>query len=219
MFQFRAICVMCLVGAAFFAAKLVQAQIPDPCDFATVRLNAPVIPCPLLACPQGDTPSFASQGWTIEVWVRDINGIPISGVPANDFWLIDCDPLSDASLCGGSASSNADHATNSNGKTTLSLSTLAGGGCADGISVVVQGIVLVDSLSACTTFLCLPINLRSPDIDGSLEVNLIDLSTFAASYPPAAFDRCCDYDIDGEVNLTDLAEFASHYGPPGHSCF
>jgi hypothetical protein len=181
-------------------------------------LNADQTPCQLFVCPAGDTPSFAEQGWSIDIWVRSFGGIPIPGIPATDFWVIDCDPLGDASLCGGSASSNADAETDANGKTTMSLTTLVGGGCADGMTVVVQGSTVLDTLSNCTTVVCFPIWVRSPDIDGNLEVNLVDLSFFAMAWPPNPYDACADLSIDGTVNLQDLSWFAFHFGPPGHTC-
>ena len=102
--------------------------------------------------------------------------------------------------------------------TTLSLGPLVGGGCADGMAVVVLGVALDDSLTSCTTPKCLPISLRSPDIDGSLALDLVDLSIFAASFPPNPFDPCCDLNVDGIVSLQDLSLMAFHFGPPGHVC-
>ena len=98
-------------------------------------------------------------------------------------------------------------------------SVLAAGGCVDGVSVVAQNNVLLDT-ATCTTPICHDVNVRSPDIDGSLCVNLVDLSTFSASYVPAGgtFDKCCDFNCDGSVLLDDLSLFAFHFGPPGHSC-
>jgi hypothetical protein len=203
--------VLLVVGAGTAWAQL------DPCGLALAELNAAVTPCPLFVCPHGDTPSFIDQGWSISIWVYGISGNPIPNVPASDFWLVDCDPGNDASLCGGSASSNADSNTGTNGKTTMSLGTLVGGGCADGIAVVAQGLVILDT-TLCVTEFCFPIWLRSPDIDGSLEVDLVDLSIFAASFPPRPFDPCCDMNVDGRIGLQDLSLFAFHFGPPGHIC-
>jgi hypothetical protein len=198
------------------AAAPVKSDIFDPC-LPTYHLNTEVVPAPLLACPLGDTPSFLDQGWWVEVWVMGTSG-PIPGIPASDFWLYDCDPLNDVVLCGGGASASADSATNAQGKTTLSLSTLVAGGCGDGTAVVIQGVIPDDSLTNCTTQLCIPIDIRSPDIDGSLTVDLVDLSLLAASFPPRPYEKCCDLSVDGVVNLIDLALFAMHFGPPGHLC-
>jgi hypothetical protein len=213
--------VLCLVAVSLLLVSGItgtaNAGIIDPC-VSYWQLHAQVTPCPLFVCPQGDTDSFLDQGWWIWICVIDINGVPIPAIPPTDFWLIDCDPNADASLCAGSASSNADSMTNGQGMTTMSLGTLTGGGCADGMALVAQNFVILDSLTNCTTEFCCPIWLRSPDIDGSLEVNLVDLSIFAGSFPPQAYDPCCDMNIDGAVGLQDLSLFAFHFGPPGHIC-
>jgi hypothetical protein len=86
------------------------------------------------------------------------------------------------------------------------------------MAVVIQGFVVLDSLTNCSTDFCCPISLRSPDINGSLGVDLVDLSIFAASFPPNAFDACCDMNVDGTIGLQDLSQFAFHFGPPGHVC-
>ena len=194
-----------------------NAGIIDPC-VSYWELHATVVPCPLFVSPAGGTDSFLDQGWWIWICVLDQNGLPVPDVPASDFWLIDCDPLLDAVLCAGSASSNADSNSNSAGMTTMSLGTLTGGGCADGMALVIQGFVVLDSLTNCLTDFCCPINLRSPDLDGSLLVDLVDLSAFAASYPPQPLDPCCDFDLNGVVNIQDLSKFAFQYGPPGDEC-
>jgi hypothetical protein len=210
--------VLCIVAVAIFAmAGSADAGIVDPC-FSYWELHAVVTPCPLFVCPLGDTDAVIDQGWWIWICVLDLNGLPLENVPFFDFWMIDCDPINDATLCAGSASSNADSNTNAAGMTTISQTTVAAGGCSDGMAVVVQGFVIEDSLTNCTTVFCCPINLRSPDINGDLIVNLQDLALFAASYPPQPFDTCCDFDLNGIVNLQDLANFAFHFGPPGHAC-
>jgi len=187
----------------------------DPCE-TTVELHSTVVPVPLVACPQGDTGSFVEQGWSITITVRGCAGEPVPSIPASDIWLVD-GALNEVVLCGGYVSSNADAMTDAQGMTTMSVSTLSAGGCADGLSVVVQGFVPLDTVT-CTTYQILPIHVRSPDIDGSLTIDLVDLSIFSAHYPPGAYNGCSDFDINGTINVADLAEFAAHYGPPGHSC-
>jgi hypothetical protein len=167
-------------------------------------------------CPAGDWIGLVDIGAEISVTVIN-NGFPVPGISRCDFWLIDCDPLNDLTLCGGSLSSNADFNTDAAGQTTISGPT-AGGGCADGLSVVVQGIIIPDPTN-CLVPLCLPIVVRSADIDGDLLVNLVDLSIFAGSFPPQPYDLCCDFNCDGVVNLVDLGFFANHFmNPQMHVC-
>ena len=137
--------------------------------------------------------------------------------PDPDIWLIDVD-LTDLVLCGGHRSSNADSATGPDGTTTMSLTTLAAGGCTDGVAVVIQGFVIVDPEN-CSVYQEHPIAVRSPDLDGSLTVDVVDLALFSMHFPPQAYDSCCDFDLNGVIDLVDLARFAQHFGPPGHSCF
>jgi hypothetical protein len=215
--------VVCLVAVSLLLVSGItgtaDAGIISGCfSYWQLHITVPAPFCGLFVCPQGDTASFIAQGWWIWICVIDITGQPIPAIPPTDFWLVDCDPLSDAALCAGSASSNADSMTNAQGMTTMSLGGLTGGGCADGMALIVQNFVVLDSVGGCAAEDCKPIILRSPDIDGSLEVNLVDLSIFAASFPPQPYDPCCDFDVNAVVNLQDLSRFAFHFGPPGHIC-
>ena len=196
-------------------AGVASAGIIDPCN-SPVVYTGPVVAC-YFSCPQGDTDTFAEQGFTFSFTINDLLGAPVPDIPGSDFWLVDCDPTGTLVLCGGSASSAADSATNGNGQTTMSNGTLNAGGCTDNLSVVVQGFVLEDPGTGCQPY-CYDIWVRSVDLDGSLEVNLVDLAMFSACFPPQPYDKCCDFDCNATVNLQDLARFAFHFGPPGHKC-
>lgn len=210
--------IFCLVTAALLTvAGMAFGGIIDPCR-SYVEIHITVTPCPLMICPVGDTQAFEDWGWYLWICILDTGGVPVQGVPAADFWVIDCDPINNLTLCGGSASSDADSATNSAGMTTMSNTSLAGGGCADGLALVVQGFVIEDSLTNCTTAECLPVLIRSPDMNGDLVLTLVDLTLFAASYPPQPYAPCGDLDASGLITLVDLTLFAAHFGPPGHSC-
>ena len=203
------------VAVALLAvAGVASAGIIDPCD-SPVVYSGPAIAC-YFACPQGDTDTFSQQGFTLAFTINDVGGQPIPDIPGSDFWLIDCDPSGNLALCAGSASSAADSATNSAGQTTMSNGTLNAGGCADGLSPVVQGFVL-EQAPSCDPY-CLNIWVRTPDLDGNLVINLVDLGNFSACFPPQPYDKCCDFDCNATVNLQDLARFAFHFGPPGHKC-
>jgi len=155
----------------------------------------------LLACPSGDGPRLEDIGGTVSITVRSMcpgwpGPLPIAGIPATDIWL-----WSDGLvLCGGSSSSNADGPTDSEGQTTIS-GPVASGGYAGTIHVVVMGILLGE----------LPtLTIVSPDIDGDLQVDLVDLAAFAVAYT-GAFDPRADMDGNGLLDLRDLSLFAAHW--------
>jgi hypothetical protein len=207
--------VVLFAASLLVVAGVASAGIIDPCN-SPVVYTGPGIAC-YFSCPQGDNNSFLQQGFSFAFTVRDLGGSPIPDIPASDFWLIDCDPTLNLTLCAGSASSAADSATNSAGKTTMRDGTLNAGGCADGLSPVCQGFVLENPGAGCTPY-CYAIYVRSPDLDGSLVVNLVDLAMFSSCFPPQPYSKCCDFDCNATINLQDLARFAFHFGPPGHKC-
>ncbi len=51
---------------------------------------------------------------------------------------------------------------------------------------------------------------RSPDIDGSGDVTVVDFALFAGVF--GTNDDCSDYDCSGEVSVVDFAVFAGHFG-------
>jgi hypothetical protein len=210
--------VVFLAGSVLLVAGVAFAGIVNPCGSPVIP-HLTGTPC-YFACPQGDTGGIASAGFWFEFTIRDFTGNPVAHIPEHDFWLIDCDPSRNLTLCGGSASSNADSATNALGKTTMSVTTLAVGGCATGLSPVVQGVVLREpSPLPCTTpIYCFNIKVRSCDLNGDLVINISDAAILASHYPPMTYDQCSDFNCDGHVNLSEVARFAAHYGPPGHKC-
>ena len=215
---FFAVSLLLVTGVAF-------AGIINPCGSPVVP-HLTGTPC-YFACPQGDTGTIVSSGFWLEFTINDLLGAPIADISAVDFWLIDCDVAKDLVLCAGSASSNADSATSNSpsltyrGKTTMSLTTLAVGGCVTGLSPVVQGIVLqTPGTQPCTTpTYCFAVKVRSCDLNGDLLMNSQDVAIFASHYPPTGtYDTCSDFDCSTVINSQDLARLAFHYGPPGHKC-
>lgn len=188
-------------------AVIAEAGIIDPCA-STVAFNGSPPEC-YFACPDGDAESFAQAGFSLSFRIVDYGGNPIPFIPGADFWLIDCDPARNLALCAGSSSSNADSSTNVHGRTTMSATTLAVGGCANGLSPVVQGYVL-----GCPGH-CFDVRVRSLDQNGDLQVTITDLAAFAMRYPPNPYNECADFNCDGRISLADLARFARHYG---HRC-
>lgn len=207
--------VVLFAASLLLVAGIATAGIINPCN-SPVVFNGTTPEC-YFACPQGDTKSLLNEGFYLSFTIRDLGGLPVEGVPGTDFWLIDCDPLADLTLCAGSASSGADSATNAAGKTTMSLTAMSVGGCADGISPVCQGYVLGTGTAPCPAY-CFNVRVRSADLTGDLQLGIGDLSKFSTEYPPNPYKKCSDFNCDGLVNIADLAQFAFHYGPPGHKC-
>jgi hypothetical protein len=200
---------------AVFVASLLAAWLErsvagvwDPCN-STVSAPAGV----LFACPQGDGDFLSANGLTIDVIVRDNVMAPIPGIIPSDFWIIGCNDL--LALCAGSASIDASAPTDENGHTTITARLAAGGCDISGIRVVVQGAVLGAGVCGDP---CVPIYVRSCDVDGNLAVNLSDFAAFGAGYtsPPKPYNECLDYTAPfGAVNLGDFAKFGVHYQ---HAC-
>lgn len=208
--------VLAVIAAALLSWQMMPANvgtansgIVDPCSS-----TADAIGCCLYVCPAGDGPEMAACGSIISIQAKDQTGAPIAGIPAADFWVEGC--TGGMVLCGGSGSSNADSASNDQGRTTMS-GAIAAGGCDIGLNVVIQGVVVKDQLTNCTTNKCLVYQISSPDINGDLIVDIIDLSLFAVGYtsPPKPYNICFDFNCDGSVDIIDFSIFAQHYL---HSC-
>jgi hypothetical protein len=230
-----------VVGSTAFAGII------DPClsDAVIVADNSLVTvprtaPFTFTGCPQGDFNSQQQQGHATEVTVVDGSSVGIPNIPGSDLWYDDCDSANDLFiLCGGSAASNADGLTNASGRIDFSLqgiavSTRAGaiggtGGldpaCSNGVTIIVQGIVLEDAANCGTVECFTDLKIRSFDIWSDpgtdlFRVDLTDLSSFAFGYPggSASPNDCVDYDALNANDLADLSLFAFHYGPPSHIC-
>lgn len=182
----------------------------DPCSSTAWMGTMP--PAALLVCPQGDGQTLLEAGAWFDLEIKDPLGAPIPGIPASDFWLVDCE--AGMALCGGSGSCDADSATNDWGITTMRDAKVAAGGCAEWVNIVVDGWQLLAPFD-CGYPLCFEVYVRSPDFNADLAVDTLDYTTLLNGYPPQPYSDCVDLDDDGEVALRDLAYFALHYG---HSC-
>lgn len=217
--------VLSLIAAALLCWQVMPASVDsansgivDPCSSSASSAGG----C-WVVCPQGDGAQLsaltpAAGDGTISVTVKDQTGAPVVGVPAADFWLLGW--TDGITLCGGSGSINASAASDANGQTTIT-GAWAAGGCDEGVVVVVQGTVILDPIDWQTP-LCLPLLVRSPDIDGSLWVLSPDFTLFGNSWqkisPDVNYNKCADYDCDGVVGSIDITVFGNHWGGGGHRC-
>jgi len=186
----------------------------DPCSsYASVSGTY------LLLCPQGD--GLTEDNFiVVNVCLRDAAGTPIPGIAPEDIRLAGCE-----GGIGQCAIYTADSTTNTEGRTTItisqSLSEPHWGGCdLGGLSVEVNGETILDPTD-CTTPLCLPCSTMTPDLDGDLWVGITDFSDFALSYNKSlgdpSYDRCADFlfPLDDWVDLREFALFAAHWE---HAC-
>ncbi len=198
--------VLALSLSAFAASA--GAGVVEPCNS-----SATGPPGVLFACPNGDGDVLSANGLTITVTVRDNVNAPVPGIPAADIWLIGCSDL--LALCGGSGSISASGPTDVNGVTTITARLAAGGCDNSGVRAVYQAIVIGAGVCGDP---CVPIKVRSCDIDGTLATNLADFALFGSGYtsPPKPYNECLDFVSPfSAVNLGDFAKFGSHYQ---HAC-
>lgn len=172
----------------------------SPCDGDW----CPLCPAPVcasgsvLVTPEGNGPTLEALGLVITVTVLGCDGIPLSGYPADEIRLEAFSGSVD--FCGNAV---ADHATDGQGQTTFS-GALAGGGWSQGDLYVTVG--------SMRQVPALPLAVNSPDINGDLRVDLIDVSEFAADFLDEAYQFRSDFTHDGVENLADIGILAWHLG-------
>jgi hypothetical protein len=121
-----------------------------------------------------------------------------AGIPAEEIVLFDnrlcfCRPMTAA------------RPTDANGETEFT-GTLAAGGCADDLTLWVDGVAVAR----------VPIRINSPDAPGAspCAVDASDLSALGERMGrPDRYSICFDYDESGGVNAGDLSYFAAAMGP------
>ena len=196
---------LCLLVAGRQAA----AQILECCE-CTATASAGVLFC----CPQGDGDALSANGLTVSVRIVDNVNAPIANIPAADIWLTSCagDILA---MCGGSGAIMASAPTNQNGETTITARFAVGGCDNTGVRAVVQGYKIGAGICADP---CIPIKIRSPDINANYVINLVDFATFGTGYtsPPKPYNECIDFAPPfGTITLADFARYGTH---ANHSC-
>ncbi|MFH1843139.1 MAG: hypothetical protein ABIF77_08005 [bacterium] len=191
-----------LVCGTLLIASAAVAGIPDQDCSSAVTAAAQQVS--VYSCPQGDGnpingcmayPGVTNVDATITANLCDINGDPVFLYPASDIWLESA--TKGFTYCAGGTNADAD--TDINGDTTFS-NTLFAGFSGSGAVVVVNGTVINAPLD---------ILFNSPDIDGSLVVNLTDVILFAQDYY-GAYNYRSDFYWDGNLNLSDIVILAVH---------
>ncbi len=190
---------------------VVFGEVPDinNCDISTrATEDVSVMICPAcdgmafsVAKTFGDV--FVPMDATIEVYIRNNAGQALEGIAAENIWLEE----SGINFCPDGNIADSD--TDATGYTEFAMPP-CGGGCSDNLT-------LGGYLAPGTPFNENPlphIMFNSPDTNGDLVVNLIDLSVFAEAYfLPATY--CFDFYWDDVMDLRDLSIFAEHYT---HAC-
>lgn len=182
----------------FGAASLATAGIPSELTSTASSASG----C-LQVVPNGTGDTLSSKGLTVTVNVKDAAGFDIVGYPFQDVGLADNAGGADVTLCTSGWLSSAN--TNASGVTTITGVGFAGGSTQGGMRATVAGVRI-------TSGLALDIDVVSPDMDGDLDVDLIDLSAvptgFAARFLNGVYNFQSDYTCDGSENLLDVVEYS-----------
>ena len=162
----------------------------------------------VLICPAGDGRPLSEamtfgggvMDATVEMIMRDSGGHPIAGFPSEDIWL------EGPGLQFAIAGSTADIHTQTYGYTEWAL-PLGGGGSME--SAQMYGTINSNPVFGENP---LPfIRFNSPDMNGDLVINLVDVSLFAQVYL-GGYSYSADFYWDGLLNMVDVAILAQHYG-------
>lgn len=182
----------------FGAASLATAGIPDETESTATSASGCV-----QVVPNGTGDTLSSKGLTVTVTVRDGNGDPIAAYPFQDVGLADNAGGADVSLCTSGWLSSGN--TNASGVTTITGVGFAGGSTQGGMRATVAGVRIISGPA-------LDIDVVSPDMNGDLQVQILDLSSvptgFAARFLNGVYDFQSDYTCDGVENLLDVVEYS-----------
>lgn len=162
----------------------------------------------LLVVPDGSGPPFTAAhnaagmlvDATITLQMIDFCGDPIFMFPAEDMWIQSADH--GVVWCVGGAC--ADGPTDRFGRTNWVLPRRAGGHSQAACQVLVNGMVVSDGPG-------LPLRINSPDINGDLDVGLVDIALFSAAYF-GAYQAAADFTADGTLNILDVTILAAALG-------
>jgi len=172
-------------------------------------------PCPvsttggggvLLITPEGNGDNLEATGMEIRLSIIDCNGDPVAGFPFNDLWLQPSSPnVSFVTRFFAAANTNVDGETYWSGR-------IAGGGWmdtsgADRTRISLAGVEILPDLD---------LSFVSPDLNGDLKVDIVDVATFALDWNTGWTFRS-DLTADGVINLADVGVLAAYLGEDGNN--
>ena len=186
-----------------------------PIIFGRVQIASGDQPVTLLIVPDGSGPPVTQVrtetgevlDGTITLTLLDGSGIPVFHFPAEDIWLESRD--------GGMAlcfyyGTHPDSDTDVNGQTTWTGPLYAGGWSEDLMLVYVNGApVWYDEENSQLVAVNLQVN--SPDVNGSRNVDLVDVTQFAGDFFGNYIFRS-DLHRDGTINLLDAVVLVRAWG-------
>lgn len=198
--------IVMLVGAGSFGMAF---GIPDATQCVAWFDNLPPGSNAVLFNVPNGTGSSLTEARTLEgpvdatIWieVNDGAGVSIANYPAEDIWL---EPAGMFSPC--TSGTIADYNTDPWGWTSWQNPLRAGGWTEGYTWVVVNGNAVHPNGLPENTIL----RHNSPDINGDLQVDLVDLALFAIDYT-GDYSFRSDLYYDGIMTLQDLALFAIGY--------
>ncbi|MBU8871407.1 MAG: hypothetical protein KOO60_11135 [Gemmatimonadales bacterium] len=201
----RVVYITFLVVLVFPALSWATPGVPDP-EQSNVETGL-VEDVSLVVSPNGSgTPLTEAKNFqgqildaTVIITFRDSEGFPVLNMPAEDIWMeSEC-----GSLCFGNISS--EQGTDINGQLFFQNPLFAGGCCEEySLWISYNGVHIGEGT--------IPfIRYNSPDMNGDLEVNLTDVSSFASHFY-SSYSYCADFKWDGVLNLLDVGILAGHIG-------
>ena len=154
----------------------------------------------LTIVPDGSGETLAAAGIHISVRVHDCDGQPVVGLPASSI------VLSSSALCICAGGNIADGPTDAEGRTTFS-GTIRGGGCAESLTVFVDG----------TAVATIPVRVNSPD-NVPASPCAVDAGDHGVPIRvgfrvgQSQYRICSDLNEDGVIDLIDLIIYGAHLG-------
>ena len=192
-------CLACLTFPVAAQTGVGLTCVDCPCPVSTTGSGV------LLITPEGRGNSLDDIGMDIRIALIDCNHDPIEGFPFDDLWL-QPSTLNVVFATPFFAAANTD----ANGETYWT-GPAAGGGWMDANGPDRTRIALMGSQISPEIVL----SFVSPDINGDLKVDLMDVGIFALDWNGGWTFRS-DLNADGVLDLADIGVLATHFGEDGN---